>query len=841
MNIAIDVLAILGPGSKNRGIGNYTTSQLKKLFELDKTNNYYLLNFYENTSLKDILLFPDNVQEFYFYTGDANQVLRGMSNFQKIIGDIVRKFISEHKIDVFYVTSPFDGILHIESSWLESTKKVVTIYDVIPYIFKERYLQNKEVYHDYMTRIKTFEKFDKLLAISESAKQDMIKYFNVDETSVDCIYAGVDECYTELQIPTDEKKDLKKNYNIQDEYIMCTGGDDDRKNIGELIIAYSNLPKDLTYRYQLVIACKLSEASENRYKKLAEHCGVGDRVILTNFVPLEHLIKLYNMACVVAFPSQYEGFGLPVVEAMACGTPVLTSNNSSLGEIAEGAAVLVDPFDNKDITRGLIEILTKADLTDLVKKGYERLEKFTWKKVAEATLESINSLKPVNIKDSLNQKKMACFTPLPPLMSGISDYSMDILEQLSKSFLIDVFVDDGYEVNELQLENIKVFNHKKFESKRFDYDEILYQVGNSEFHAYMIPYIQKHSGTVVLHDYNLHGLIVYMQGLKKDTSLYKMYLLEDYSEDIVDRYLEEFTTGKTLPKTYDYVSNGFVTNYAKKIIVHSNYAKKKLLEKSIGANVVYIPIYAKIEEERITESKLIKEQLNLSEDTIIVSTFGHIHETKRIMPILKAFKKIAEINSKVILFLVGEPAAVINVEIESFIAENNLKDKVVITGYIEIESFESYIAATDICLNLRYPYNGESSATLTRSLAKGNCIVVNDLGSFSEVPDDCCVKLPSPGILSNEKEVELIIDTINRLINNKECIKVIGENARNFALNHLDINFLIKQYTDFLLTEPVEFNENSLSTLLESIKKTGLVGELDLFQLAKTISYLKKY
>ncbi|RKJ22013.1 glycosyltransferase, partial [Butyricicoccus sp. 1XD8-22] len=126
--------------------------------------------------------------------------------------------------------------------------------------------------------------------------------------------------------------------------------DDFRKNIEGLIVAFSKMPQSILHEYQLVVACKLSEASEAYYYEVAKKHNVRDRIILTNFVPTNHLILLYNLAHVVAFPSKYEGFGLPVVESMACGTPVLTSNNSSLGEISEGAAVLVDPFDINDIT-----------------------------------------------------------------------------------------------------------------------------------------------------------------------------------------------------------------------------------------------------------------------------------------------------------------------------------------------------------------------------------------------------------------------------------------------------------------------------------------------------------
>ncbi|WP_042165731.1 glycosyltransferase family 4 protein [Paenibacillus gorillae] len=637
MNIAIDVLAILGPDSKNRGIGNYTTSHLKKMFELDKENRYFLINFYEDTSLKDILNYSDNVSEHYFYLGSDGFLGKEIA-FNSILGGIVKKFIQENDIQVYYFTSPVDSLISYDIEWFSEIQTVATLYDIIPYVFKERYLTDKTTYKRYMAQMNNLKRMDKLLAISKNAKDDFIKHFNVHSSKVDVIYAGTDECYRKIEISSLELQELKNRYGIEQKYIMCTGGDDDRKNISKLIEAYAKMPQSLINEYQLVIACKLSKQSEERYYVEAAKFKVRERVILTNFVPLDHLIQLYNLAHIVAFPSQYEGFGLPVVEAMACGTPVLTSNNSSLGEIAEGAAVLVDPFNTKDMTRGLVEILQEADLEYLIHKGTERVKMFTWDMVAQSTITSINSIKITEvITVSENKKKIAFFTPLPPLKSGISDYSVDILNELSKYFVIDVFIDKNYKPDCHLADTITVYDHGKFKSRENNYQEIIYQMGNSEYHAYMLDYIKENPGTLVLHDYNLHGLLFHLVSTKENIEQYKKYLYEDYDKEQVNRYVNDFQSGKVPPRLYEIPSNGIVTNYSNKIIVHSDYAKRLLLEKDIQRNVKKIESYAEIKElDSIAEART---KLNINQDNIVLSAFGHIHETKRIMPVLKAFQK----------------------------------------------------------------------------------------------------------------------------------------------------------------------------------------------------------
>ncbi|MEF3304489.1 glycosyltransferase [Paenibacillus sp. GYB003] len=841
MNIAIDVLAILGPDSKNRGIGNYSTSQLKKLFELDKSNRYFLLNFYEDIDLKSLLNYSDNVSEHYFYLGKGGFLGKDKS-FSELFGELIKKFIKEHDIEIYYFTSPFDALISYNMDWFEDVTTIATLYDIIPYVFKNRYLADKFTYNQYMGHISNLKKINKLLAISKSAKVDVVHHIHIDPEKIDVIYAGTDECYKKIEISEDDLDEIKQTYSIKDQFIMCTGGDDDRKNIGGLITAFSKMPRRLIDQYQLVIACKLSRESMERYYNIASKHNVRDRIILTNFVPLDHLVKLYNLAHIVAFPSQYEGFGLPVVEAMACGTPVLTSNNSSLGEIASGAAVLVDPFDINDITRGLVEILENTDLNKLKEEGYERVKQFNWNNVSLSTLNAINAInaiKPMKVNKIENKKKkIAFFTPLPPLQSGIADYSFDIINGLSNFFDIDVYIDKNYTPECEFAHNISVYEHTSFYSQKYEYDDVIFQMGNSEFHAYMLDYIKTTSGTLVLHDYNLHGLLYHITAATGDMEKYKRFLYEDYPNDFVDHYINELRMGRSHPKIFELPTNGVVINYAKKIIVHSDYAKKLLLEKNIQRSVRKILHYAEIKE--IPDLKEIRKKYKIDENKIILSAFGHIHETKRIMPIVKAFKKLSENHDNVLLYLVGQPSSSTGIkdELEQYLKNNDLKNKVVVTGYTELDSFEEYMEATDICMNLRFPYNGETSGSLMRILAKGKCVLISDIGSFKEIPDHCCIKIKSPENLTLEEEISLVYQKLKELVVNPEKIKELGENARQYAKNNLDIEKITKQYVDCIISNRQSYlTEQVLKDLIEYISNKK--NEEDIYELSKTLVYLK--
>jgi hypothetical protein len=150
-----------------------------------------------------------------------------------------------------------------------------------------------------------------------------------------------------------------------------------------------------------------------------------------------------------------------------------------------------------------------------------------------------------------------------------------------------------------------------------------------------------------------------------------------------------------------------------------------------------------------------------------------------------------------------------------------------------------YIDAADICLNLRYPYNGESSGSLARILAKGKCVIVNDLGSFSEIPDNSCVKLPSPELLDIEEEVKLIIREVNNLLSDCDRIKSIKINAREFAEKELNLNHVANLYRKVILNHysSKDINEHLINSIGKFLNDCG---EEDLYRLAQTLAFIKQ-
>jgi len=829
MNIAFDATAILGVDSRNRGIGNYSMGQFTTMIDQDEENKYFFINFIDTFRLSDSILNKDRLQEDYFYMGKDNFLLNS-KEYEEIVGDIITSYIRKNKIDIFYITSPFDWIVRYKKEWFEDVTVVATVYDIIPYIFPKRYLTDINFKVWYMEQIEGLRWTDKLLTISQSVKDDLIHYLGFDKEKIEVIYGAVNRDFNEIVITNEEKRSLYNKYSIEDKFVLCTGGDDIRKNIGGLITAYSQLPMKLINEFQLVVVCKLSETGVEHYTNIISKNHVKGRVILTNFVPSEELVQFYNLATLMAFPSKYEGFGLPIVEAWACGTPVLTSNNSSLGEIAEGAGILVNPFDINSIRNGLTEALSGDSLDRLTILGKEKLKKYQWEVVSQKTIDILMKLKKKkNLLDSA-RKKIAFFTPLPPIQSGIADYSFDIIAELIKYFDIDVYIDNTYKAQCELPENVNVFSHEKYENNKNLYYDTIYQMGNSEYHVYMHKYIQNYSGTLVLHDYNLHNLIRSLTVY--DLDRYKKYLCEDYSHKEVKVLLRSLSEGPVSNMEI----NGYVTNYSNKIIVHSDEARKKLLRKDIGKYVKTVRHYAKIEE--LADTAQVKEKFNISKDTIIFGAFGHIHENKRVIPILRAFGKLCEIIKDTKFIFVGKMYSGVEKEFSKLVKELHIEDKVHVTGYIEIDEFVNYFDLMDICANLRYPYNGETSGALMRILSRGKPVIVNNIGSFKEIPDEACIKIPNVAGLSKNEEVEYIYKAFRELAENSEKLEKISKNARLYAENNLDLEIIGKQYRDVILDGRVShLNE----MIIEKIKKNHIANPYskeELIELSNTLGYI---
>ena len=265
---------------------------------------------------------------------------------------------------------------------------VVTVHDVIQLVLPEyRMLARQRVYFELVTR--ALRRATAIITVSECSRRDLVRTVGVPAERVVVVENAIHEGLRPVHSAAARAAILAR-YGLSERFLLYLGANDLRKNLERLIRAYARLPGRLRDDHQLVLAGRQWPHDHPLYpdpRRVVEELGLEGRVVFTGGIPEEDKATLLSAATVFAFPSLYEGFGLPVLEAMACGTPVLTANTSSLPEVTGDAAVLVDPTSVESISRGLAGLLDSPEQRlMLAERGIERAGRYRWVDVAERTV-----------------------------------------------------------------------------------------------------------------------------------------------------------------------------------------------------------------------------------------------------------------------------------------------------------------------------------------------------------------------------------------------------------------------------------------------------------------------
>lgn len=289
--------------------------------------------------------------------------------------------MQRHPPDVLFVPSHVIPLRHPRS--------VVTIHDVGYLHHPDTHPTNTRQMLHLTTRWST-SVAERIIAISETTKRDLIAHYHLPPERIQVIPHGVD--HTMCPVDGDAIAELKRRLDLPDAYILFVGTVQPRKNLGRLAAALSFVAK-AGLPHQLVIAGKSGWMARAVQAELVAS-GMSNRIHPLGYVDSADLPTLYSGAAAFCFPSLYEGFGLPILEAMACGTPVVTANTSALPEVAGDAALMVDPKRPTEIGDALVRVLSDQSLRrDLIERGLARAQTFTWERTARATIDLLREVR----------------------------------------------------------------------------------------------------------------------------------------------------------------------------------------------------------------------------------------------------------------------------------------------------------------------------------------------------------------------------------------------------------------------------------------------------------------
>lgn len=388
MNIGIDINPLLT--SPRTGVGEYTFELLNAVFALDKKNQYFL--FSNSFSKQPDVEMWDQKNVHFIHTRVPNKIfhfLMRMTHRPHIDELIVKQYEKKNKIkighlDIFF--SPNIGF----SSLSKKCKKILTVHDLSFELFPDCFSLKMRLWHKLLRPKKQCELANMILVPSENSKRDITDIYNISPEKIHVLPLGQSEAFAPLkEYSSEHLRLIKEKYHLPEKYIFFLGTLEPRKNIEGVIEAFSLFQQEFpeqTGQYTLVIA----GTNGWKYKRIQKSIQKTKQVEHIGYVLEEDKPILYTSSALFVYPSFYEGFGLPVLEAMGSGVPVITSNRSSLPEITSGAAYLVDPHSVEEIKTGMERILFFEGVRhNLVQKGLLQAQKFDWTQTAQKFLDIV--------------------------------------------------------------------------------------------------------------------------------------------------------------------------------------------------------------------------------------------------------------------------------------------------------------------------------------------------------------------------------------------------------------------------------------------------------------------
>lgn len=316
-------------------------------------------------------------------------------------------FLQSIDPDVIHIPSLFEGygddaIVSV-GAFTCGYKTAVTLHDLIPLMDQASYLPNQTIRDYYFRKLDSLKKAGLLIAISESSRQEAMTALDWPAERIVNASEGSDALFKVIELSAEHKLEIGARYGITRKMVLyAPGGFDSRKNFSGLMQAYALLPERLRDEYQLVIASRLSKSVEDDSRTILQNwraeAGLReDELVLTDFVPEAELVALYNMAELFVFPSKHEGFGLPPLEAMACGAPTLASNTSSLPEVIGWDAALFDPLSPQSMASKIEQALVdEAFRAQLKAHALVQVKKFSWDASAQRAIAAFEKLHAEN-------------------------------------------------------------------------------------------------------------------------------------------------------------------------------------------------------------------------------------------------------------------------------------------------------------------------------------------------------------------------------------------------------------------------------------------------------------
>ncbi len=388
--------------------------------------------------------------------------------------------------------------------------------------------------------------------------------------------------------------------------------------------------------------------------------------------------------------------------------------------------------------------------------------------------------------------RIAYFSPFRPASTGIADYSEEIVPHLADHVDLDLFV-DGYEPSNPRIRDcFPVYDAAEFEERhrQHPYDVPLYQMGNNACHLYIYRLLQKYPGVVVLHDSILHHFL--SGSLLHGEHDYAGYQ-EAFGEQGQSLMRRQLSGVWSDVDHFAFPGVARVVDRSRAIVVHSQATAQQLRQAFPGTpvHVVRQHIGPDCSPFQGLAAAEVKARVGLRPDSFVVASFGFIVPSKRFDSTLLAYRELLKTHPNSEYLVVGAENS--HYDLRKLVREAELEGLVHIVGSVPMEMFYGLMDASDVCVQLRYPSAGETSAAVLRVMSKGKPVVLSNYAQFAEFPDDCCLKVDL-----GPAEVPMLTDYLRLLADDRSFCRQVGENARRYVRTYNNVEQTVQGYLQAL-------------------------------------------
>jgi glycosyltransferase involved in cell wall biosynthesis len=641
--------------------------------------------------------------------------------------------ITQARPDLVHLGSVFEGLRHdAVTTWpaeLERPPIAATVHDLIPMTLRELYLdghwREAGLRPWYARCLDELAACAPLLANSEATRLETLRHLDLPPDRVVMVGGGVSSSFAPP--PPDEaaRAALLARYGLSEGFLLYLGAGDFRKNEGLLLQAHAGLPPALRARHPLAIG----HVNPAWLREMGRAAGLADHeLICLPFIPEADLPGLYAACGLFVMPSLAEGFGLPLLEAMACGAPCISSNTSAMPEVLGRADALFDPHDAAGLTQLIQRLLEAPELrADLAAYGPRRARDFSWDRVAAEAWAAFERARPQAPAAPRPRRRLslALVSPLPPTPSGIADYTAELAPALAAHYAVTLV--SAEPPQDALAGRLPWMSEEDFALEGGRFDRVLYQIGNNPMHARSLTeLLPRIPGVITLHESAITDLRNWLD------------LRADASEPRTTRLAREEGYPAIFSRRELAGSAGPLAE-ALGVVLHSGHARWLLAIEYGEAALAHVAILPLMRQPVALPARAAaRAALGLPEDALVVASFGIITPQKLPERVMSSFVGLARQLPSARLVFVGEAqggGAGLEAEAERL----GLGNRVTLTGRVLPELYRLWLAACDLAVQLRRSSRGETSAAAKDVLMAGLPLIANRHGAMAEMEASGCL------------------------------------------------------------------------------------------------------